>query len=334
MRFEGQKTVGGGQGLVPDRSRRLSSNALFLALAALLLVAGPVAAQSLYKYRGSDGEWIYSDRPPDDDSMVEIRQLEKGPEETALSVDHSFEGRTVVLTAHNEYYAPIEVVLNIQSIRGLQYPDPDQELRWIVPPRTDLPLINLELLEDGSTPFLEYQFQYLAGNPDARHRPDGAYRAPFALANNYPVTQAFPEIATHTTRDSQYAVDVAMPIGTDVFASRGGVVFDVAASNFRGGLDPVRDGPSANVVRIMHDDGTYAIYAHLNTNSIRVRPGDRVQRGQYIADSGNTGFSSGPHLHFAVVRNAGMRIESIPVTFRGANADSVVPAAGMVLTAY
>ena len=40
----------------------------------------------------------------------------------------------------------------------------------------------------------------------------------------------------------------------------------------------------------MHDDGTYAIYAHLNTNTIRVRPGDRVRRGQYIADSGNTGF--------------------------------------------
>jgi len=327
MRFEGQKTVGDGQGLAP-------SNSLLLALAALILVAGPTAAQSLYKYRGADGEWIYADRPPGDGSMIEVRELEQRPAETALSVDHSFEGRTVVLTAHNEYYVSVEVALNIQGIRGLQYPDPDQELRWVVPARTDLPLIDLELLEDGSAPFLEYQFQYLAGDPASRHRPDGAYRAPFALANHYPVTQAFPEVATHTTRDSQYAVDVAMPIGTDIFAARGGVVFDVAASNFRGGLDPVRDGPSANVIRIMHDDGTYAIYAHLNTNSIRVQPGDRVQRGQYIADSGNTGFSSGPHLHFAVVRNAGMRIESVPVTFVGANADTVVPAAGMVLTAY
>jgi murein DD-endopeptidase MepM/ murein hydrolase activator NlpD len=314
--------------------RRLSSGALLFVLAALLVVAGSAAAQSLYKYRGSNGEWIYSDRPPDDGSIIEVRELEKSPAENALTVDHSFAGRTVVLTASNEYYVPVEVLLNIQSIRGLQYPDPDQELRWVVPARTDLPLIELELLEDGSAPFLEYQFQYLAGDPAARHRPDGAYRAPFALANNYPVTQAFPEVATHTTRDSQYAVDMAMPIGTDIFAARGGIVFDVAASNFRGGLDPARDGPAANVVRIMHDDGTYAIYAHLNTNSIRVRPGDRVQRGQYIADSGNTGFSSGPHLHFAVVRNAGMRIESVPVTFRGASSDSVVPASGMLLTAY
>lgn len=334
MRFEGQKTVGGGQGLAPDRSRNLSSTALLFVLATLMVVAGSAAAQSLYKYRGANGEWIYSDRPPEDGSTTEVRELETSPADATLSVDHSFEGRTVVLTAHNEFYVPVEVLLNIQSIRGLQYPDPDQELRWVVPARTDLPLMNLELLEISSAPFLEYQYQYLAGDPAARHQPEGAYRAPFALANNYPVTQAFPEVATHTTRDSQYAVDMAMPVGTDIFAARGGVVFDIAASNFRGGLDPVRDGPSANVVRIMHDDGTYAIYAHLNTNTIRVRPGDRVQRGQYIADSGNTGFSSGPHLHFAVVRNAGMRIESVPVTFLGADSDSVVPASGMVLTAY
>jgi murein DD-endopeptidase MepM/ murein hydrolase activator NlpD len=87
-------------------------------------------------------------------------------------------------------------------------------------------------------------------------------------------------------------------------------------------------------VRILHDDGTYAIYAHLNTNTIRVKPGDRVERGQYIADSGNTGFSSGPHLHFAVVRNVGLRVESVPVTFLGANSASIVPASGNFLAAY
>ena len=201
-------------------------------------------------------------------------------------------------------------------------------------PKSETHLFTLDLLEDGSQPFLEYQFKYLAGDPSARHRPRGGYRAPYAVGSNYPVTQAFPEVATHTTRDSYYAVDFAMPIGTDIFAARDGVVFDVASNNFTGGLDPARDGPNANVVRVMHDDGTYAIYAHLNTNTIRVRPGDYVRRGEYIADSGNTGYSSGPHLHFAVVRNAGMRVESVPVTFIGADSDSIVPASGTNLTAY
>jgi murein DD-endopeptidase MepM/ murein hydrolase activator NlpD len=139
---------------------------------------------------------------------------------------------------------------------------------------------------------------------------------------------------THKSLASYYAVDIAMPIGTDIFAAREGVVFEVAGDYFRSGLDPKRDGPAANVILVLHDDGTYAIYAHLNWNSIRVRRGDRVSRGQYIADSGNTGFSSGPHLHFAVVRNIGLRIESVPFVFEGANASTVFPATGMPITAY
>jgi murein DD-endopeptidase MepM/ murein hydrolase activator NlpD len=319
--------VGGGQ--------RSAPKSLLVAIVLLLASSGFASAQSLYKYRGADGEWIYSDRPPDDDTLVEVRQLEGAPKDGAeVDVTHEFAGRTVQLIAHNQSYVPVELVVTFKTIQGLEFPDPDQPLTWVVPPRSDLTLIALDLLENESAPFLEYQYQHLAGDPAARHRPGQAYRVPFAVATDHPVTQAFPEVATHVTRDSHYAVDVAMPIGTDIMAARGGVVFDVAASNFRGGLDPARDGPAANVIRILHDDGTYAIYAHLNTNSIRVRPGDRVQRGQYIADSGNTGFSSGPHLHFAVVRNAGMAIESVPVTFMGQNSATIVPATGTALTAY
>ncbi len=335
MRSDVRKMAGGAHRSVPDRGRfGVTTVAFATALILLLGDGGPASAQSMYKYRGDDGEWIYADRPPDDGGLIEVRDLKTRKNEGALTVDYGFEGQAVVLKAHNGFYAPVELTLDIQKIRGMQYPHPDQELRWVVPPQSDIAMLNLPLLENGAEPYLEYQYKYLAGDPASRHRPPGPYRAPFAIATNYPITQAFPEVATHTTLDSHYAVDVAMPIGTDVFAARGGIVFDVASTNFTGGLDPMRDGPNANVVRILHDDGTYAIYAHLNTNSIRVRPGDVVRRGEYIADSGNTGFSSGPHLHFAVVRNAGMRIESVPVTFVGQNAESVVPASGMALTAY
>ena len=288
----------------------------------------------MYKYRGDDGEWIYADRPPDDGSLAEVRDVEVRDDEGTLNVTYGFEDRSVILTASNGFYAPVELKLEIQTIRGIQYPHPDEPLSWVVPPRSDLQILSLPLLENGSEPFFEYRFRYLAGDPDSRHAPAGPYRVPFAIATNHTVSQAFPEVATHTTPDSYYAVDMAMPIGTDIFAARGGVVFDVASTNFSGGLDPERDGPNANVVRILHDDGTYAIYAHLNTNSIRVKPGDVVRRGEYIADSGNTGFTSGPHLHFAIVRNAGMRIESVPVTFLGQNFESVIPSTGRALTAY
>jgi murein DD-endopeptidase MepM/ murein hydrolase activator NlpD len=333
MKFDGQTMAGDVRQSVFNRTTR-GRLAAFAVAVFMFAASGIASAQSMYKYRGDDGEWIYADRPPDQEAMVEVRDLEISKAVGTIDVTHGFVGQSVELTAHNEFYAAVEMTLEIKTIEGLQYPHPDEKMRWVLPPKSETLLFTLDLLEDGSQPFLEYQFKYLAGDPSASHRPGGAYRAPFAIASNYPVTQAFPQVATHTTPDSHYAVDLAMPIGTDIFAARDGVVFDVASNNFTGGLDPERDGPNANVVRVMHDDGTYAIYAHLNTNTIRVRPGDYVRRGEYIADSGNTGYTSGPHLHFAVVRNAGMRIVSVPVTFTGADVNSVVPSAGAILTAY
>jgi Peptidase family M23/Domain of unknown function (DUF4124) len=329
MRSDAPTTAGGASRSAPDSPVRA------LVGLALVLLAAAAGAQSMYKYRGGDGEWIYSDRPPDNGGEAQVVALHKGARHSAVRVAEGIFAGTMTLTAHNSFYAPVELALDIERIRGIQYPDPDAELRWVLPPRSDTNVLSLPLLEDGSAPVLAYQYKYIAGDPAARHRPPGPYRAPFALSGQFPVTQAYPNVVTHTTPDAFYALDIAMPVGTDIFAARDGIVFDVASTNFSSGLDPIRDGPNANVVRILHDDGTYAIYAHLNTNTIRVKPGDRVRRGQYIADSGNTGYSSGPHLHFAVVHNAGLHLESVPVTFQGPEAgSSLTPAAGMVLTAY
>jgi murein DD-endopeptidase MepM/ murein hydrolase activator NlpD len=307
-----------------------------LPLVLILLFAGieSTNAQVLYKYRGADGEWIYSDRQPENDEPSEVRELQTGQSKAKVTVTHQIVGRTVHMTASNQFFAPVELTLDFDEISGLQYPGPDQELRWMLPPRSETVLLSLDSLGEVDAPGIQFRFNYLAGDPNATHRPTEAYRAPFAIANNFPVSQAYPDAATHATPDSYYAVDIAMPVGTDVFAARAGIVFDVASTNYRTGLDLARDGPAANVVRILHDDGTYAIYAHLNWNTIRVKPGQRVLRGEYIADSGNTGFSSGPHLHFAVLRNKGLQIESLPFVFQGANATAVPAATGMVLTAF
>ena len=47
--------------------------------------------------------------------------------------------------------------------------------------------------------------------------------------------------------------------------------------------------------------GQYAAYAHLRRGSVLVRPGDRVYRGQIIAECGNSGNTSEPHLHFQLM---------------------------------
>jgi murein DD-endopeptidase MepM/ murein hydrolase activator NlpD len=81
---------------------------------------------------------------------------------------------------------------------------------------------------------------------------------------------------------------------------------------------------------VLHDDGTFGVYAHLRQGSALVRPGQRVSNGQLIAQSGNSGYSTGPHLHFAVLRNAGLRWQSLPFVF-ATPAGPVKPTQGLVL---
>lgn len=237
-------------------------------------------------------------------------------------------------TASNEFYVPVEVILALDALDNVELPPSDLDLHWVIEPRSRLDLFELPALADNLIPEVEFRYIWLPGDPTAEHKPAEPYRAPFAVASNFPITQAYPLGNTHNTPDSRYAVDIAMPIGTDIYAARAGVVFEVASTNFRGGVDAEQFAAAANLVRIMHDDGTHAVYAHLNWNTIRVRPGDRIARGQYIADSGNTGFTTGPHLHFAVLQNLGMRIEALPIVFEGPNSEEIIPAAGNVLSAY
>ncbi len=86
-------------------------------------------------------------------------------------------------------------------------------------------------------------------------------------------------------------VDFGAPIGTQVYAALDGVVTLVRGGNgWNGGY--------GNYIVVKHKNGTQTLYAHLN--SISVDKGQTVTRGQSIARSGNTGQSTGPHLHFEV----------------------------------
>ena len=296
-------------------------------------MSAAAAGQALYKYRGDNGEWIFTDRPPVDREAEEVRTLSRSAGKGDVRVSATASGRTVRFLAENRFFAPVELRLTFTEFRNLERPAGFDDLGWIVPPDSTTEIMALEMAGAGA-PSVEFTYEYHVGDPRAVHRPELPYRVPYALATRFPVTQAYPDTLTHQSEASHHAVDIAMPVGTDIFAAREGIVFDVSSDSFSGGLDPANDGPKANVVRILHDDGTYAVYAHLNWNSIRVRPGDRVERGQYIADSGNTGFSSGPHLHFVVMKNAGMRARSLPFKFAGREREAVTPVTGTDLTAY
>ncbi|MEV0783555.1 M23 family metallopeptidase [Streptomyces sp. NPDC050423] len=101
--------------------------------------------------------------------------------------------------------------------------------------------------------------------------------------------------------------DFAVPIGTKVEAAHKGTI--VKAGPNGGG-----DGPAyGNAVVIKHSNGTYSQYAHLS--KIDVHIGQSVQKGQKIALSGNTGNSSGPHLHFEIRTTANYGSAVNPVNY-------------------
>ncbi|MER5632725.1 M23 family metallopeptidase [Streptomyces nitrosporeus] len=101
--------------------------------------------------------------------------------------------------------------------------------------------------------------------------------------------------------------DFAVPIGTKVVAAHSGTV--VKAGPNGGG-----DGPAyGNAIVIKHANGKYSQYAHLS--KIQVKIGEKVNTGEKIALSGNTGNSSGPHLHFEIRTTANYGSAINPVAF-------------------
>jgi len=299
---------------------------------ALLLGVISIAAfaQGAYRYKDSNGNWVFTDRQPSDTAKAEMVKLKTEPVPPRILIERVQDGRRVVLKAINECECTVQFGLRLQNVRNLSF-DSKEVLAVVVAPRSEKTMV--ELLPTGTgAPNYDATWVYIVGKPGAVHRPTQPYRVPYAAGQAFRITQAFPQAMTHVG-EARYAVDLALPDQTPVYAARGGRVINVAHEHFRGGAQTAMMD-EANLVQILHDDDTVAMYEHLHWDSIRVRAGQVVRAGEYIADSGNTGFSSGPHLHFAVYRNVGLQSESVPVVFAGLGDAPITPATGMMLKAY
>lgn len=143
------------------------------------------------------------------------------------------------------------------------------------------------------------------------------YRLPWPEGMSFMFTQVSDgRITSHFTAATLHAVDIAMPVGIPVLAARAGTIEALEADS------PTEEPTSyeGNFVRVRHEDGTAAIYAHLATRSLAVKIGDAVQAAQLLGFSGMSGDVVEPNLHFSVVRrrqNAAGWAEdvSIPVLF-------------------
>lgn len=121
----------------------------------------------------------------------------------------------------------------------------------------------------------------------------------FIGANSNPIAHVPGE------KKTEHAVDFPLLEGTEILAAADGKVILVFMESNEGGNSEIYKNNTTkytNKIYIQHSENEFSKYAHLKFQSNFVKKGDLVKRGQVIALSGNTGYSSGPHLHFHVMR--------------------------------
>lgn len=291
----------------------IKSGLACLALLVALLPAGSIA-KNIYKYQDKDGIWHFTDRPPEDDTEFEAVYMEREPE-PRVRIRQEGTKYSPVYFVFNDFWGPVEVEIRLKDEVNV-LTEPELPARFVIPGQKEQVVVGIGALN----PQMSFQYRLgmvtVPGKPVPEPVSGLEILPPIAADEAYLVSQGFMGEQTHNTPDSEYAIDIAMPVGTSIHAVRSGIVMDVEEDFNKGGTDRKKFVDKANHVRIVHPDGTMALYAHLDLASVIVRPGARVRAGQKIASSGNTGFSSGPHLHFAIQQNTGLSLVSVPFRFK------------------
>ena len=205
-------------------------------------------------------------------------------------------GNVRVLLADNDEYCPVTHSLelklnNVKSSIG-------SKAQVVVPPRTKrfkiLSLTRIDRAKPASAG--GGGVSNLGDHSIQKYDASFKYYLPVKKGKKLRVWQGYNGTFSHRQTN---ALDFDMKEGTPIFAIRGGIVAKVVEKYDRGcPSEECKD--FNNSILIYHSDGTFAGYSHLRKNGSKVEEGDKVEIGQEIGYSGNTGWSSGPHLHLSV----------------------------------
>lgn len=279
----------------------------------LSLCSFNAVGKKLYKFQDKQGILHFTDKPPEtEQKQLEVRQLKPATKQL-LWLLQSGEERHPQFYIRNDYAGPVEVEIDFSERNNVQA-TPDLPKRFVIESGKSDSLFQINAIDEHKPWRLALKYRYIIGGPLAHYSANASYWPPVAPNTAFQISQAFGGSFSHTDEQNKYAVDIVMPVGTPVYAARSGIVLEAEDDFYKGGTNKAYSS-EANNIRILHDDGSMAIYAHLELEKAQVYPGLAVVAGQLIGYSGNTGFSSGPHLHFAVQINKGMALVSVPFTF-------------------
>ena len=222
------------------------------------------------------------------------------------------EGTRIAIEARNDCHVPVVLVVsfeleNLRASRALP-------ARVELAPGQRVHVLDLDIVRPERPSSYRASSQVEVGGAP---RPDASARYAFPFGGDRPRTLSQGVGGRESHQGSQhYAFDFELPIGTPVLAARDGVVFEVHDGYGAGGTR--EPGDHGNLVVVLHADGTFALYGHLR-QGICAREGEAVRTGDFLAWSGNSGYATGPHLHFAVGTATGENgeVETIPILFTG-----------------
>lgn len=215
------------------------------------------------------------------------------------------------ILAENKEFCPVSVKIDI-TLKNLSSTNGNNKV-FVIPAQTkNFEITKLQIIKPNN----EYSFstQTLSNYGDhfLTKFDDYAYSLPFKKGESYKVDQGYNGNFSHQNESS---LDFTMPIGTEILASRGGIVIKVVKKNNINCAEK-KCAEYNNYVLIYHNDGTFAKYIHLKKDGIIVKEGDSINENDLIGYSGNVGWSNGPHLHFMTYFQRMDKIETIKTQFK------------------
>ena len=217
-----------------------------------------------------------------------------------------------VLYASNPEVVPVSIELNL-DLDNLAFSEGRQKLFVITAKNAKHKLGELNIIKPNQKLKYSFRSRHVLGDIlKTDYDKDYEYDLPFQKGKSFNLWQGYNGNLSHSNEN---ALDFTMPEGTEVLAARDGLVVKIIQNNNQGcPREECKD--YNNYVQVYHADGTFASYVHIKYNGATVKVGDQVKKGEIIAYSGNTGWTTGPHLHFVAYQPTLEKNNSIQTKFR------------------